>query len=225
MNGGVVDPLILSGPALALISAAVLWVVPKTLASYQRSYFAEVEVQPHSIRQQVVIIAGLFVFWLLLSFQRPFPAPLFTALCIVAGYGVWRLDRAFCVIPDRFQVLGLVGAVGLSFFGSDMSFLPADAVTEVLLGLTAPLLLFVLTLGFERLMRRDGLGRGDLKLLVWLAVALGSGVWIVIGLASLLAAAGRWGSLARPQWREAFAFGPYLLAAAAVVSAYTVMVV
>lgn len=185
------------------------WYVPRVCALYGKMYFdASSEQRPKNIAAPVsgAIASLILMIWFL---AVPARFSNFT-MCGIIGmgaalYGALILDRAWRVIPDRFQLLGLLSA-SLSQVGPG----GGSALVPRLL-LAGGLVMALLLLGtiYKLVCTRAVMGNGDIKLLGWIAVAFGIRVLHIIvyagGVMVLWILLRLW--LWR-KWSNDFAFGP-----------------
>lgn len=198
--------------AFAIIQWGTTRWVPRVLNHYGFTYFDWKKPWFPGLLSNlglVVLQTGLVH---LVGAGRPAAGLPFLALMSVALYGTVRLDRRFHVIPDRFQLAGLLGALGFAVVATPSGLLPT--VISSGLGLGVAGLLWLLNITYEKLRKRQAMGLGDLKLLAWLGVAMGPAnlAALVYGiiLASLVML-----PLVLTRFRKldtTFAFGPYLVA-------------
>jgi prepilin signal peptidase PulO-like enzyme (type II secretory pathway) len=145
-------------------------------------------------------------------------APAGLALALVSMWGIFRLDRAFLIIPNRFHITGTLGA-GV-FFGENVATTPESWSLPVVaagLGLVLPLLLLGLNTIYVKARKVRGLGFGDIKLLIWLPLLIGDRIWIAFAISCMLAALAqglRWVVTQKVDLTRPFAFGPYLVLSA-----------
>ena len=193
--------------------------VPDTLNAYGFDYFGWKRFKRQGIIGGLAIVAtanGIIAAFLKLpAHALPMWASLCLALILVSCIGIWRLDRAFQIIPDRFHTIGFIGASGYLAAGIYAS--PASLSTYIF-GVIAGLLLPVSLLGINFLYSKfrtvDGLGLGDVKALLWLPLAIGDKIWIAFAGACILAGFVQGTKMLfrrKIDLQSPFAFGPYIV--------------
>jgi leader peptidase (prepilin peptidase)/N-methyltransferase len=112
----------------------------------------------------------------------PDPATLAPALAFVAAMiAVTFIDLDHKIIPDSITLPGTVLALGLAFTGHTIA--PAQAFLGALVGGGS---LFAVAWGYRAATGRDGLGGGDVKLLMMVGAFLGpAGAFLTILLGSI----------------------------------------
>lgn len=132
--------------------------------------------------------------------------------------GVWRIDGATLLIPDRLHGLGSIAAIlyvlALLVTGESWEAL----CFEIGFALSLVLLLWILSYLYFRIRGGVGFGFGDIKLLTWLSAFAGKRmpelifIAIALGFVYLIYKTTKtsWSTrkLALPGAQEAFAFGP-----------------
>lgn len=189
--------------------------VPRVVAYYGKTYFDNLDAKPGRWWWFFGCMpACLFVG--VAAFAYPPEALPFVALMVTALAGLTLADAKFQVIPDRFQIVGALGAVG--FAATSVSGPLAPKLFSAGIGLAFVLLLYGLTRLYTLVRKRDALGLGDVKLLAWLALAFGPDTFFVLlyglGLASVVAVP--LVLLKRRTLQSFFAFGPFLALGAVV---------
>ncbi len=196
----------------ALLGATGVW-IPRVVQSYGRKYFDWKAEQKMPLASVFALVATSLAWFALAVYVKPMPwnAQLGAAAMIAALAGVVVADHRFQLIPDRFQLLGLAGAL-------------VYAAQENLLGNIGVALalgggLWLVNEIYRRVRKRDGLGFGDVKLFVWLEIVLGGNILVVLLLACLLCGVAVLPSIARKKRRSdaSFAFGPYVVLGVALV--------
>lgn len=186
--------------------------IPRVLNHYRTTYFPEATAIGHQRLRRWALVLSLTVLIQIVGTMLPIVALPALALMVVALVGVVAADRRFQVIPDRFQIAGAIGALGLLAARihnhSPWNQVLADALT----GVGVALFLYVAGWIYTRVRRRDAMGFGDIKLLAWLGLAFGGDTLLVIFYASLTAAL-----LFLPLWLlrqrrldATLAFAPYI---------------
>jgi prepilin signal peptidase PulO-like enzyme (type II secretory pathway) len=160
--------------------------------------------------------------------------PFYTIPCMAIAasslVGTWRVDRRLLLIPERYQLLGLLG--GLMYTGvligtgEDWQ----SVVMEACFGLLLVGLLWLLSYVYFRLRGTIGFGFGDVKLLAWLSFFIGKRMAdivllsIAIGMTELLIASITRSIKSRklelPSGKDVFAFGPSIVLAVVLESLY-----
>lgn len=200
-------------PLMILAWGVGTW-TPAVLNEYGFEYFDWKRYRhPSFFLKWIVVGVGAYYLKLVSTHLPPLSVPLL-ALMLVAAYGVFRADLSFKIIPDRFQVLGLLSAIGFMFSVHGFS---QSEIVAARLGLAAALTaaLWLLTKIFERCRQTEGMGMGDIKLLGWFAIFLGAQVGVVIVVGSVLALVVHLPRrlLFRRPTDAPFAFAPFLVVA------------
>lgn len=199
--------------AVALFLAGLYLWVPRVVAYYGRTFFDDPKAKPGRLK----LLALSIPLGTLLRFAAlfyPAPALPFVALMLVALAGVILADAKFQVIPDRFQMVGAIGAAGFAYHTGAGPLEPRLVAVGVGLFMVAGL--YGLTRLYTLVRQRDALGLGDVKLLAWLSLAFGPDTFFVLVYGLLLALLAVMPLLVfrRKSMHSFFAFGPFLAAAA-----------
>ncbi len=131
------------------------------------------------------------LYLMLMVVHEKLPLASFLPICAAAQglRGTWRVDRKLLVIPDRFQLLGLLSGMSyvltLILTGEDWQELAAN----VGIGLALTGLLWLMSAIYFRLRGTVGFGFGDIKLLGWLALFLGHRIAPLVFIAVLVSIA------------------------------------
>jgi len=184
-------------PALLIILVGIFWWIPAVEQTYaQKLNVPRPEAPSRSRRLLDLLCASFAALGLVAVGAQGGSLILLTAMALVwiALHGACVVDVRWQIIPDRFHVLGLFGLAGLLWERlsllrasvGDSGALP-ELASFVIPGLAPAAFLWVLTVAYERVRQRPGLGRGDLKLLAWLGPAVGPESVTVILVASLAA--------------------------------------
>jgi prepilin signal peptidase PulO-like enzyme (type II secretory pathway) len=129
-----------------------------------------------------------FLYVMLMVVHEKLPLASFLPICAAAQAlrGTWRVDRQLLVIPDRFQLLGLLSGASyvliLIFTGEDSQELAAN----VGIGLALTGLLWLMSAIYFRVRGKVGFGFGDVKLLGWLALFFGHRIAPIVFIAVLV---------------------------------------
>ena len=151
----------------------------------------------------------------------PFTSLIFFGLATAGLIGIWRVDYQLLLIPDRFQILGLLSGLGftatLLLSGEHVSVV----FTEIGFGLFLVGVLWIMSAIYFRIRGTIGFGFGDIKLLAWLSLFVGKRMpdlvvtSVAIGLTMLIFNTARTSIKARaltlPGGQDAFAFGPAIV--------------
>lgn len=201
--------------ALAVLGFGVYVWMPRVVAYYGRTFFEAPDARPGVLVRLALIVPLGLLLQAAAPFYHPRALP-FAALMLVALTGVLLADAKFQVIPDRFQIVGAIGAAGFTWFGS-WGELHSKLVAAGL-GLSLVAGLYGLTRLYTVVRKREALGLGDVKLLAWLALAFGPETFFVLayGLGLALIAVVPLLLLRRRSLQSFFAFGPFLALAAVV---------
>ena len=185
--------------------------VPRVVNHYGFAYFEWKKPYLPGLLSNILIVMAQMALVHAASAGHPPLSRVFLAMMCVALYGTLRADARFQLIPDRFQALGTVGALGwvgtTCTTGSVVPWLQAG------MGLVVAGSLWAITTLYSKVRRRDGLGFGDIKLLAWLGVAMGPANLDVLAYGAAAAGLVMLPLLLfrRRQMDAAFAFGPYLV--------------
>jgi prepilin signal peptidase PulO-like enzyme (type II secretory pathway) len=223
--GGAAEPLL---DAVAAKTPAVLAVVASyLLVRWATAVWVPRVVNAYGIRYfdwQQAWIPGTVSRWIAVALQGAFVAAWaraggvaclpFAALMAVALNGVVQADARFHLIPDRFQIVGALGAIGaLIVLLTRPDAEPAQLLMRAGGGLLVAVGLYAMSWAFERWRQRPALGFGDVKLVAWLGLVMGTDVLLVLLVAMLAAQAVILPMvlLRRRTMTSGFAFGPYLV--------------
>ena len=195
---------------LAFLAYGMLRAIPEALHFYGSRHFPDIGPTADAPLWSSGIgtmLAGL-AFYLANADPTLFP---WWCLILLSLYGACRVDARFQIIPDRFHLFGAIGVAGWMIVASQGAYLPHLLGTAII-SLALPASLWLLNALYRRWRGHDGLGFGDIKLLVWLAPLLGQDIYLGLFLACALALLAN-----LPLWRRrsrfaTFAFGPYLAA-------------
>ena len=200
--------------------------IPKTINDYGFEYFGFSKPYYPSLSLKLLqsLVACILLYWYASIYKLdPLTLP-FLALVISSSIGILTLDVKFRLIPDRFQFLGLIGAVGIAA-NKLLPFsktLPSD-LYETLLALGLPAALYLSSFLYEKVRNRVGMGFGDIKLLLWLAILFGMQLYpifiVTVALALLsklprilITLINRNSSL-KQTVQDPFAFAPHIISA------------
>lgn len=205
----------------ALLAAATgLW-IPQVVRSYGRRHFGWSTERKLPLASILAVVVTSLAWFVLAVYVKPmaWTLQLPVAALIAALAGVVVADHRFQLIPDRFQILGLAGALGYAVQEN----LLGNVGVGVLLGGG----LWLLNEIYRRVRKRDGLGFGDVKLFVWLEIVLGSDVLVALLLACLLCGVAVLPAILTKKQRPdaSFAFGPYIVLGVALVTVSNVLAI
>jgi Flp pilus assembly protein protease CpaA len=198
--------------SVALVSWGTSVWVPRTVNHYGLTHFEwrTAWIPGFISRWTAIGLQGTFI--ALVAAGQPASVLPFAALMAVALNGVVQADMRMQVIPDRFQVVGALGALGfvaLSRGAHDWAALSLRSGG----GVVVALVLCGLNLAYQRWRKREALGWGDVKLIAWLGVAFGVDVLCALlygmFLAQLVIIPSVLFRLRR--FASTFAFGPYIV--------------
>jgi|GEM_PF-3002265 len=224
MMNTIINPAIFQHAATVVISNWILWwgiwrFVPDTLNNYGFDFCGWKRYRRQNTLGGLLLLTfGNFIMGAATkATSMPFSAlsAVGAILLFVSMWGVFRLDRAFQIIPDRFHLSGFLGAA--IFTAGKITRNPADWTTIAVycgLGLLLPVALLGLNLTYRKIRGTEGLGTGDLKTLTWFAVAFQENVWLSFVAACLLAIVMQCLKLIvsrRMTLQSTFAFGPFLI--------------
>ena len=128
-----------------------------------------------------------------------------------ALHGTATLDLRFKVIPNRFQMAGLLGAI--MWVSPELATSPVPILIDRGTAVLLPIFLRLSTFVYELVRRRPGLGYGDIKMFGWISVAFGSLAWEIGFLSLLLGAVTCLILCWRRSWQQTFAYGPFIAGA------------
>lgn len=209
------SPFISTVLAYLTSTLLVLWCtnvwVPRTVSRYGVGYFGWREAWiPGFLSRYIALAAQLGLLWILVQ-GKPHAAWPFAALIVIALNGVFQADSRMQIIPDRFQVAGAIGAVGYLLLGLGQE--QERLVLHAIAGPGLALGLYLVTLAYEKLRKRDGLGFGDIKMIAWLGLAFGADIALILAAAIVAALLGVIPTLVlrRRTMQTAFAFGPFIV--------------
>lgn len=170
----------------------------------------------------VCAVGMLIICWI---GRNALPAVTFLPIALASAslVGIWRVDRELFLIPDRFQLLGFLAALG--FVGSRI--LTGEDARELAIetGFALALvgLLWVMSVIYFRIRGVVGFGFGDIKLLAWLSFFVGKRMpnlvlmSVFFGFMFLLVRvienSRAAGALTLPKAKDALAFGPAIVLA------------
>ncbi|MCO4792369.1 MAG: prepilin peptidase [Bacteriovoracaceae bacterium] len=128
------------------------------------------------------------------------------ALISNALVAVLWLDFKFKIIPDEIQLLGLCGAILTCVFG-----LKFIGFINIGIGIALPFLLIILNFIYNKVNGKEGIGQGDIKLLLWLALIAGSSIFKVFTYSIILAIPFSLIVVWKKGRHEAFPYGPWIV--------------
>jgi prepilin signal peptidase PulO-like enzyme (type II secretory pathway) len=217
------NPDFITGPLPGAIAAAGFIIalfthvlVPRAIAKYHQGYFAEVTVPELSALKlaQYWLIQILWVVSFFYTSRVSVAMIPVYALLAASLHAVCRVDLLFHIIPDRFQITGLISTALLAGYLITTRATPAALVLiTILSGLSLPLLLMLGNYLFTKLRSIDGLGFGDVKLLAWLSLISGIYTYRLILFAAVLSLVWMLPKLVNKKLglQAGFAFGPYIV--------------
>jgi leader peptidase HopD len=199
--------------AQAMLYGGLRFWVPQVVRHYGRTYFDQPAAKPWRFWGIFPCLPAAGALAVAASFY-PGPALPFLALIGVALGGLTLADARFQVIPDRFQVVGAVGALGFALLGTTTPLTPKLVAAGIGLAMVAAL--YGTTRLYTLVRKRDALGFGDVKLLAWLSLAFGPDTFYVMvyGMGLALLAVVPLLLMRRRTLHSFFAFGPFLAGAA-----------
>ncbi|TNF29066.1 MAG: hypothetical protein EP319_07765 [Deltaproteobacteria bacterium] len=172
--------------------------------NYYGRYFDSVKLSSREffILFSATILQSMILFYTVKSIEG-----IYYAQIMFAVTGVLLLDMKWQIIPDFFNLAGFLAVVGL-FLDEESKWLGLTNFIYCLI----PLFILLTTSLYEKLTGKNGLGRGDIKLLLWLVPLVG-----ILGLKaillSLFLAIPKAITVTRSNDKDVpFAFGPYLIA-------------
>ena len=111
----------------------------------------------------IIILITILISYLLFMFKKEYEVYLLLVpVCLSISY----FDYKLLLIPDRFHVLSLVIIISIYWLTGAYSFSYFDSV--VFLGML--LALMVSRILYRKIRKKDGLGMGDVKLIVWVSL-------------------------------------------------------
>ena len=178
----------------------------------------------------VVGVVSFLVLGWLTRLRLPASTVPCVAMAAASLVGTWRVDRRLLLIPERYQLLGLVSGLlytaALLVTGEHW----ISVFSEVGFGWLLVGLLWLLSHLYFRIRGTIGFGFGDVKLLAWLAFFNGKRmadvvlVAMALGISALALSATNRSLKARklelPRGQDAFAFGPCIVLAVLIESLY-----
>lgn len=180
-----------------------LFMLPKIHCNYGR-YF---DVEKLSSCEFFAVIFSTFFQIVLLFLLGHGADSLYVAQIMFAVTGIFLLDLKFQIIPDVFNLAGVLAVAGLLFDSTK----PWFGLHDFLYCLV-PLILLFLSVLYKKLTGKSGLGQGDIKLLLWLVPLVGSLGLKSIFVSMLLALPKAFLTSRIESASAPFAFGPYLVA-------------
>ena len=167
-----------------------------------------------SLRYPLVeLMSGLFAFSIYLKFGASLDA-LITYCFLAALITVIYIDIDHWIIPDSITLPGILVGLAASFFIHKISFV--DSVLGVLIGGGT---LWIVAFGYQLLMKKEGMGGGDIKLLAMIGAFIGwKGVLLTIFLSSLIGTIANIPGmlLSKKFFNYKLPFGPFIAIAAIV---------
>lgn len=196
-------PFFLGGLILGMGSFS--W-IPRALSTY--SQYSEKEFKPNQNHDVITFFVSILIAILT---QGMLPLYAFPLSCILAisMIGIARVDFYYKLIPDRFQIGGLLAAVGLCFLKA-----PQYNLTHYwALGIAVPAMLFLLNQFYKWTRSIEPLGFGDLKLLFWMGLLLGPQNFTAITIALFSACLIMGSLILAKKWnpKQPFPFGPFIV--------------
>lgn len=197
--------------ATMIVSWGVGGWVPRVVHHYGVTYFDwQGPRKRRLIFRFLSVLAGVLIVRALTYTSAPELAPA-VALMVVAMAGVVSADSRFQVIPDRFQIAGILGAVGYCWLRAsqpEMQLLLHFGTAVIVSGG-----LLLMNWIYERLRGQLALGLGDIKMVFWLALAFGPDVMLVLvySLAAALIVMLPLLLFRVRRMASVFAFGPFLV--------------
>jgi leader peptidase (prepilin peptidase)/N-methyltransferase len=135
-----------------------------------------------SIRYPVVELAIGLIFLLHFRLWGLGPTFLIRTVFVLFVTAMAFIDGRFFIIPDRLSLGGLIVGLALSFLPGDLS--PQAALAGAALGGGT---LFTVAWAGERVLRKEAMGMGDVKMMAMIGSFVGwQGVFVTIFLGSLL---------------------------------------
>jgi len=199
------------GAAALVLALNSFVLIPRTIESYHRNFFADEKIRPLGRWSQFFVFCfAIVILGFLIGKYQESTSILALSLILAALSGAMVLDLYFMIIPDRFQLLGVAGAAALLLTGGRPDFV------DLALGLSLPFVLIFLNVYYRRYKNKTALGLGDIKCLFWLGLLFGAGSYMLVTVACFLA----WVNVAwrfvrgRLDFNRGFAFAPYLVGAA-----------
>lgn len=206
---------------------------PRIIAHYSVLYFENVTFPLHeSARARIgafcacmALVGACLAFASMHAPSRGFGALGLVLLAPVLVSISW-IDFRLKLIPDRYQLVGCILAITeRALEGAWGGVAWQEIGMDCALGMSLSFLLWALTFLYCKARKLDGLGFGDIKMLLWMGVLLGGGVFPMLVLATLLALCVNLVRLlfTRFRWKDEFAFGPYLVVAFLVLRLFPVL--
>lgn len=210
---------------LGISALALYTAIAKILFDAEKLYLQQFSLPLCSIRSIFLSYGmgfiGLFITaWLT---RERFPAHhiLFFAMAASSLVGVYRIDSATMIIPDRIHVIGFTAGIGhlisLILSGEEIQ----SIAVNMGIGIGLVGILWFLGFVYFRLRGVVGLGFGDIKLLGWLALFVGQrmsevilfAVFCGLGLvaAKTIVKSFHLRKFVLPGGQDSFAFGPAIV--------------
>jgi leader peptidase (prepilin peptidase)/N-methyltransferase len=161
----------------------------------------------------VELMSGLFAFCIYLKFGVSLDA-LITYCFLAALIIIIYIDIDHWIIPDSITLPGILIGVAASLFTHKISLV--DSVLGVLIGGGT---LWIVAFGYQLLMKKEGMGGGDIKLLAMIGAFIGwKGVLLTIFLSSLIGTIANIPGmlLSKKFFNYKLPFGPFIAIAAIV---------
>ncbi len=193
----------------------------------ENDYRREFELPIRTLRQikwsLILGVVGMTIYHCMSNARIPITAAPFLWVAAASLVGVWRVDRVLLLIPDRYQLIGLLSGICYVLAMIQSGEEATDLLTEVGFALLLVGLLWLLSIAYEKLRGTVGFGFGDTKLLAWLALFVGKRmpnlivIAVLIGILTMVAHVLKQGikekKWALPRGQDAFAFGPAIVVA------------
>lgn len=195
------------GAAVGALLQKIVLQVPAPILRELNGYAAPVKGGGSHLVQLVASAASIFVAWRFGPTWQGAAALLFVYLLICLSF----IDAQHCLLPDLLTLPMLWAGLLVNIHG-----LFAPLQDAVLGAAGGYVLLFAVTWVAEHIFRRDGMGRGDFKMLAALGAWLG---WQEIPAILVVAGASATAAYAIQRWRgrvldNGMPFGPFLTAGA-----------
>lgn len=171
--------LIAQMPVLAaffvFLNAATVWVAvtkffPRIVAQYGNEHFPEIGDRPARSFEKMITGLSILGAATAMAWDQPWWANTLAMVIATALAGACVLDIRYMVIPDRFHLLGGLGAVGWWVLVSSGNF----GLVELAFGPGLVLVLLAFGLVYEKFTGKISMGLGDVKLLAWISLISGT---------------------------------------------------
>lgn len=206
-----------------ILYASISYYVFKIENDYRREFELPIRTL-RQIKWSVILGAvGMTIYHCMSNTRIPITAMPFLWVAGASLVGVWRVDCVLLLIPDRYQLIGLVSGIFYVLAMIQSGEEATGLLMEVGFALFLVGLLWLLSIGYEKLRGTVGFGFGDTKLLGWLALFVGKRmpnlivIAVLVGILTVVAHVIKQGikekKWALPRGQDAFAFGPAIVVA------------